>query len=588
MPLEPAPDSFPVTCLEPIEGEDHTWVMYGSGGCSLFDVRKLRQLGGLLETYEPAYVEDLDLGFRGWQRGWPTVFAAGARVEHRHRSTTSRYYTEDQLSRVLEVNLLKFIAGTVTSAGAFKKLWRHTLHRLNLRAATLKGDPAALDAITLAACSGLEWIRPQPPGCADEEMILAVGSGEIAVFPGRAAPRAGKPVVMVASPYLPFPLTHGGAVRMYNLLRRAARDFDLVLVCFTDRLATPPLEVLDLCVELVEVRRSGRHDRPLTARPDTVEEFDTAPFRAALHQTMRKWRPGIAQLEYTQMAVYAKACHPARTVLVEHDVTFDLYEQFLRQGEDWETRQQYDRWVSFERQAWREVDAVVVMSEKDRAAVGAPHAITLANGVDLERFTPPPADHPPEPGRVLFIGAFSHLPNILALEFFLRDAWPRIIAAVPAARLHIIAGKNHQFFLERARDKAQPNLAQPGLEMEDFVSDPRVAYRRAEVVIAPLLASAGTNIKIMEAMAMGRAIVSTPGGVNGLSELRDGHDVLVRDSGEAMAKAILELFHNPLRRREIERSARASAERWYSWDSIAGLQREFYLNELRPDPDTSA
>ena len=56
--------------------------MYGSGGCSLFDTRKLRQLGGLLETYEPAYVEDLDLGFRGWQRGWPTVFAAGARVEH--------------------------------------------------------------------------------------------------------------------------------------------------------------------------------------------------------------------------------------------------------------------------------------------------------------------------------------------------------------------------------------------------------------------------------------------------------------------------------------------------------------------------
>ncbi len=585
MPLDPAPDSFPVTCLEPVEGEDHTYVMYGSGGCSLFDAHKLRQLGGLLETYEPAYVEDLDLGFRGWQRGWPTVFAAGARVEHRHRSTTSRYYTEDQLSRVLEVNLLKFIAGTVTSPALFKRLWQRALNRLNLRAATQKGDSAAFDAITLAARSGLDWIRPAPPNCADEAMVLAVGSGELAVFPGRAARRAGKPVVMVASPYLPFPLTHGGAVRMYNLLRRAARDFDLVLVCFADQLAAPPPEVLELCVELVQVRRSGRHDRPLTARPDTVEEFDTAPFRAALQQTMRKWRPGIAQLEYTQMAVYAKDCRPARTVLVEHDVTFDLYQQFLRQGEDWETRQQYERWLAFEKQAWRDVDAVVVMSEKDRATVGAPHAITLANGVDLERFTPPSPDQPAEPGRVLFIGAFSHLPNILALEFFLRDAWPRIVAAVPVARLHIIAGKNHQFFLERARDKARLNLAQPGLEIEDFVSDPRIAYRRAEVVIAPLLASAGTNIKIMEAMAMGRAIVSTPGGVNGLAELRDGHDVLVRDSGEAMAAAILELFQDPSRRNEIERNARVSAERWYSWDSIAGLQREFYLNELRSNRD---
>jgi glycosyltransferase involved in cell wall biosynthesis len=86
----------------------------------------------------------------------------------------------------------------------------------------------------------------------------------------------------------------------------------------------------------------------------------------------------------------------------------------------------------------------------------------------------------------------------------------------------------------------------------------------------------------MEAMAMGRAIVSTPGGINGLSELRDGHDVIVRESGEAMAAAILELFRDPVRRREIEHNARASAERWYSWDAIAGRQRDLYNHLLNP------
>ena len=584
MPPTPAPDSFPVTCLEPIAGEDHTYVMYGSGGCSLFDTRKLRQLGGLLETYEPAYVEDLDLGFRGWQRGWPTVFAAGARVEHRHRSTTSRYYSEELLARVLEVNLLKFIAGTVTSPDAFRKLWSHTLNRLNLRAATQKGDPAAMDAITAAAESGLAWTRPAPSLCADEALILAAGSGEIAVFPGRRPRRSAVPAVLVASPYLPFPLSHGGAVRIYNLLRRAAPDFDLILVCFAEELASPPPEVLELCVELVQVRRSGRHDRSLTDRPDTVEEFDTAPFRAAIQQTMRKWRPSLAQLEYTQMAVYAPDCRPAKTILVEHDVTFDLYAQLLRQGEDWETRQQYERWLRFEKQAWNDVDAIAVMSAKDHATVALPRAVTLPNGVDLERFTP--SHDTPEPGRILFIGAFSHLPNILAIEFFLRDAWPRIIGAEPQARLHIIAGKNHRYFLERARDRTQPNLAQPGIEIEDFVSDPRIAYRRAEVVIAPLLASAGTNIKIMEAMAMGRAIVSTPGGVNGLAELKDGVDVIVRESGEEMAGAILELIRNRARREEIEKHARTSAELYYGWDAIAARQRELYERLLASSTET--
>ena len=85
-------DEFPVYCAEPAAGEDGTRVLYGSGGCSMYETAKLRELGGFDEAYRPAYVEDLDIGYRGWQKGWPTVFCAGAKVEHRHRATTSRYY----------------------------------------------------------------------------------------------------------------------------------------------------------------------------------------------------------------------------------------------------------------------------------------------------------------------------------------------------------------------------------------------------------------------------------------------------------------------------------------------------------------
>ena len=73
---ERKPTDFPVRCELPFAGEDLSYVLYGSGGCSLFDARKLAQLGGFDEIYEPAYVEDLDLGFRGWQQGWPSVFVA--------------------------------------------------------------------------------------------------------------------------------------------------------------------------------------------------------------------------------------------------------------------------------------------------------------------------------------------------------------------------------------------------------------------------------------------------------------------------------------------------------------------------------
>ena len=101
-----------------------------------------------------------------------------------------------------------------------------------------------------------------------------------------------------------------------------------------------PQEMLDICVEVVTVRRVRQPCAASTARPDMVEEFDSPAFHAALRQTVRKWKPGIAQLEFTQMAQYAADCAPAKTLLVEHDVTLDLHRQLLAQSEDWELRHQ--------------------------------------------------------------------------------------------------------------------------------------------------------------------------------------------------------------------------------------------------------
>lgn len=568
MPMPPGriKTDFPVTCNLPIAGEDLSYVLYGSGGCSLYDTRKLRQLGALDPIYEPAYVEDLDLGFRGWQRAWPTVFVSGARVLHEHRATTSRHYTPEQLDRILELNYLRFVARCVSEPGAYRRLWKEAVDRLNRLAAQPKPNGAAIWALSQA------WSVPakRPKRAAlSEEAVLALGSGDLAVFPG-VQPR-GKPVVMIITPYIPFPLAHGGAVRMYNLMRRAAANFDLVLVSFVDDLVPVPREIHDICIEIVTVKRFGSHLRRSSARPDMVEEFDSPAFHAALRQTVKKWKPAIAQLEFTHMAQYAKDCAPAQTLLVEHDVTLDLHQQLLAQGEDWELRYQLNRWIPFEQAAWREVDRVVAMSEKDRTLIQGGRAVVLPNGVDIERFTP--GKEEPEPGRVLFIGSFGHLPNVLAIEYFLREVWPGLAGS--GAVLHVIAGARWEYFLDHYRDRVRLNLDQPGIEVDGFVSDVRPAYRRASVVVAPLLASAGTNIKIMEAMAMGRAVVSTPGGVNGL-DLAAGKDVVVTPKPEEMISAIQELLADPDRRRALERQGRKTVVERFSWDAIARKQEEIY------------
>jgi len=585
------PEDFPVRCNDPLPGEDRSYVLYGSGGCSLFDAGKLRALGGMDEVYEPAYVEDLDLSFRGWQQGWPSVFAARARVTHMHRTTTSRYYSQEFLARILELNYLRFLVRTIAAPRVFLRMWREAIRRLNLLGAKTTPDLAAMaalaeawrapfwasasrvpvDSVRFRAATVRERLLPLP---SNEDHIFAIGSGAITVVPGRRPHN--RPVVAVVTPYLPFPLAHGGAVRMYNLMRRAAENFDQVLVSFAGELHETPPELLDICCEVVLVRRPGTHLLPSSSRPDVVEEFDSPAFHAALRQTIRKWNPGVVQLEFTQMAQYAPDCAPAKTILVEHDVTLDLYQQLLKQGDDWELQRQLDRWIPFETEAWRGVDRVVTMSEKDRDLVlqerlSPAQVVCLPNGVDLERFRP--STHPAEPGRLLFIGSFAHLPNVLAVDFFLHDVWPQLQTL--GARLHIIAGVRHQYFLDRYQDRVRMDLAQPGIEVEDFVSDVRPAYERAAIVIAPLLASAGTNIKIMEAMAMGKAIVSTPAGINGL-DLNPGVDVIVTNDAAQMARAIRELIENPAQRQSIEHQARLTVERRFDWDVIARTQKQLF------------
>src|SRR5579863_4456548 len=172
------PMDFPVRCDDPIPGEDLTWVLYGSGGCSLFDTSKLRALGGVSEAFDPAYVEDLDLGYRAWKRGWPSVFRAAAQVEHRHRATTSRYYTPQQLDAFVERNYLRFLIHAVGSPALFLRLWLEAIRRLQLKA--IDGETSALD--TLRQIPSIGPRPPQPTGALSEAEILALASGDVAVF----------------------------------------------------------------------------------------------------------------------------------------------------------------------------------------------------------------------------------------------------------------------------------------------------------------------------------------------------------------------------------------------------------------------
>jgi len=377
--------------------------------------------------------------------------------------------------------------------------------------------------------------------------------------------------VAILSPYFPYPLAHGGAVRIFNLLRETAREFDVDLFAFTDDDGEPPAApVLEFCARVVLVTKPRyREPRWSTLLPPEVHEFRSP----AMHQAIARERDAFGfealQVEYTQLAEYGG------DALVEHDVTFDLFAQIARRERTVAAWWDWFRWRRFEARAVRAARRVVVMSPKDAEMLGPKAAaVVIENGVDLERFQPAPET----PGqRLLFIGSFRHFPNIAAYRFFTERVWPLLRDKFPQMELTVVCGPDPLTYWRAFADSPEP-AADPRIRLLGFIADVRPLYREANLIIVPTTVSAGTNVKVLEAMAMQRAVVSTSSGCAGLG-LLDRHSVWVADNPASFAAGIATLIADPARRAQIADAAYWHAIRNFDWQAIGEKQRAL-LREL--------
>lgn len=187
---------------------------------------------------------------------------------------------------------------------------------------------------------------------------------------------------------------------------------------------------------------------------------------------------------------------------------------------------------------WGELRAIrlasrtFVCSEKDRSYLAErwrlPGVVTIPNSITIKRRLPVAA----EP-TLLLLGAYWYQPNVQAADFLIGEIWPHILRAVPSARLVVAGSRPEQI---SAYSKPAPRVEFPG-----FVDDLDSLYRRSRVVCCPILRGGGTRIKIIEAAAHGKPIVATSMGAEGL-DLRDGHELLLRDDAKSFADACIELL----------------------------------------------
>ena len=404
--------------------------------------------------------------------------------------------------------------------------------------------------------------------------------------------------VLFLTPQLPFPATQGAAIRNSQLIAGLAARHAVTLLTFAPpgeaagvwrgaaiaarRGGMPPLAALILVPLPQRTLRDRLHTLLRTPLPDMARRLAAPAMAVALARVMAEEPPDWTIVEGIEMAPYRHQIR-SRWLFDDHNAEYllqgraalrdmsQLYRPRAAVGAAY-SAVQWLRLRRYERTVCRASDAVTVVSPADRAALlrldPTLDVTVVPNGVDLAAWSPP-AIAPDPPAAALaaagpllvFDGSMDFRPNVDAVRWFCGGCWPAIRAAHPTAGFAIV-GRN-------PTPAVQALAALPGVRVTGAVADTRPWVAAATVYVVPMRVGGGVRLKLLQALALGRPVVSTPLGAEGIALTAD-RDLLLAATAPAFRAAVLVLLADPARRATLGHAARHAVAP-YAWDRIVPL-----------------
>lgn len=388
---------------------------------------------------------------------------------------------------------------------------------------------------------------------------------------------------------LPFPPDSGVAIRTFNVMRLLARHYDITALCFyrwkrghevQDLAATvtalgefAAVRTFPIGQEHSRWRFAFDHGRSLLlGRVYTDYAYESNAFEAAVRAEVATGTYDVVHVDSLDLARYLPMLGDLPVICVHHNVESALLRRRAQVEKSrllsWYLRRQATLMESTERRWCPAVDLNVVVSPEDaevlrRIAARARFEV-VPNGVDVEAFRPAPVT---DPKSVVFVGGTTWFPNLDALEFFVGSVLPALRKRVPDVRV-TWAGRSTE-------EQRRLYQERHGVTLTGYLKDIRPVVAAAACYVVPLRVGGGTRLKILDAWSMGKAIVSTSIGCEGLAA-EDGRNILVRNDPLEFAEAIANVLGDVGLRDGLATAGRQTVERTYAWDVIGTPMAQAY------------
>lgn len=384
--------------------------------------------------------------------------------------------------------------------------------------------------------------------------------------------------ILFAHKQILFPRDTGGKIRVLNVLKHLAKWHQVTYVSNLrggEEQYLPQMEALGLRMAAVPGDTSKRGGARFLASaaanvwskyPFTISRNYDPAVRARIVELLAAERYDLLICDTIVMARHTVGLPAPASILFQHNVEAQILRRHAEvatsRAKRWYMTRQWRKMVRFERDCGRHFDAVIAVSEQDKVLFereyGWNHVHAIDTAVDEEFFQHPGT--PETPGRVVFLGSMDWMPNQDGVKWFVREVWPAIRAAHPGASFHVV-GRNPP-------GEIRSLAAEPGVTVVGGVPDVRPHLAEAAAVVVPLLVGGGTRLKIYEAMAMARAVVSTTIGAEGLP-ITPGMHYLNADDPATFASAVTRLLDDPAHRIAIGTAADHFVRERYGSETVA-------------------